>query len=114
MQQDVMARIMRDVFGDALVTAPVDARPEITTLPSPEDLRGRILLKAKSLYVSESTGIQEKAITVDTESSDTSASDAEFIHDVKVDLKEEMRKARNMDAVKGELSSSHFSEQMRY
>ena len=44
-QQVMIANIMSDVFGDALVKAPVEGRPRIEVLPSPEDLRGRILLK---------------------------------------------------------------------
>jgi hypothetical protein len=44
-QQDMIASIMREVFGDILVSAPVQGRPKVAVLPSPEDLRGRILLK---------------------------------------------------------------------
>jgi phosphatidylinositol-specific phospholipase C-like protein len=44
-QQDMIALIMREVFGESLVSAPVQDRPRITVLPSPEDLKGRILLK---------------------------------------------------------------------
>ncbi|SRR6266436_10303385 len=44
-QQDMIASIMHEVFGDSLVSAPVQGRPRITVLPSPEDLKGRILLK---------------------------------------------------------------------
>lgn len=44
-QQDMMVEIMKEVFGDALVRAPVDGRPKIQILPSPEELKGRILLK---------------------------------------------------------------------
>ena len=36
---------MYEVFGDSLVSAPVQDRPKISVLPSPEDLKGRILLK---------------------------------------------------------------------
>ncbi|RBR10173.1 uncharacterized protein FIESC28_09559 [Fusarium coffeatum] len=44
-QRDIMARIMVEVFGECLVTEPV---PEYTkTLPSPNQLRGKILLKVK-------------------------------------------------------------------
>jgi len=41
-QQNMIASIMQEVFGDILVSAPV---PKITVLPSPEALKGRILLK---------------------------------------------------------------------
>ena len=45
-QQAFIATIMSDVFGDALVKAPVDGRPKIETLPSPEDLKGRVLTQS--------------------------------------------------------------------
>ncbi|KAF9269068.1 PLC-like phosphodiesterase [Marasmius fiardii PR-910] len=50
-QQDMVVKTMQTVFGDALISAPVDGRPKIDCLPSPEDLRGKILLKAKNLFV---------------------------------------------------------------
>ena len=46
-QQSLIASIMSEVFGDALVKAPVDGRPPIEVLPSPEDLKGRVLLKVR-------------------------------------------------------------------
>ncbi|KAJ7700442.1 PLC-like phosphodiesterase [Mycena rosella] len=51
-QQDMVVDIMLSVFGDKLVRAPADGRPPIGALPSPHELRGTILLKAKNLYVS--------------------------------------------------------------
>ncbi|KAJ7023444.1 1-phosphatidylinositol-4,5-bisphosphate phosphodiesterase 1 [Mycena alexandri] len=51
-QQDMVVDIMMSVFGDKLIRAPVDGRPPIDELPSPHDLRGMIMLKAKNLYVS--------------------------------------------------------------
>ncbi|KAI0071890.1 PLC-like phosphodiesterase [Panus rudis PR-1116 ss-1] len=95
-QQAMIADIMMEVFGDALISAPVDGRPKIDVLPSPEDLKGRVLLKAKNLYVSEKEGIQEREVTVDTESSstETSASDS----DVREEVKHEWRKAREDQA----------------
>ena len=89
-QQDMIASIMQEVFGDSLVSAPVQGRPKVDVLPSPEDLKGRILLKvrlepcsaiyqpnpceqAKNLYVSENEEMQPNDLVVDTESSTTSA-----------------------------------------
>lgn len=43
--QDMIAEIMDAVFGEVLVKAPVYGRPMIERLPSPEDLKGRILFK---------------------------------------------------------------------
>ncbi|KAI0657617.1 1-phosphatidylinositol-4,5-bisphosphate phosphodiesterase 1 [Cubamyces menziesii] len=109
-QQEQLVAIMKEVFGEALVYAPVEGRPAIVDLPSPEDLKGRVLLKAKNLYVSEKQGLTEKELTVDTESSttDTSASDSDLGGEIKQewrnarehekelikDLKSEMKKAR--------------------
>ena len=92
----MIATIMHDVFGDALVSAPVDGRPKLDLLPSPEDLKGRVLLKAKNLYVTEKEGLQDKDVVVDTESSstETSASDT----DLKEEIKQEWRKARENEA----------------
>lgn len=50
-QQDMIVAIMTEVFGDTLVTAPIEGRPKIDQLPSPEDLKGRVLLKVRSLIV---------------------------------------------------------------
>lgn len=44
-QQDKMVEIMTSVFGEALIRAPVEGRPRIEVLPSPEDLKGKFLLK---------------------------------------------------------------------
>jgi phosphatidylinositol phospholipase C, delta len=48
-QQDMMVRIMDEVFGDTLVRAPVEGREQIERLPSPEELKGKVLLKVGSL-----------------------------------------------------------------
>lgn len=45
LQQDMMANIMREEFGEALISAPPEGRPKIDVLPSPEELKGCILLK---------------------------------------------------------------------
>jgi len=46
-QQDMIVSIMTEVFGDALVNAPVEGRPKLSQLPSPEDLKERFLLKVR-------------------------------------------------------------------
>lgn len=48
-QQRQMARIFKDVFGDKLLTEPVEQMAE--QLPSPTQLRGKIILKHKKLSV---------------------------------------------------------------
>uniref|UniRef100_A0A8C4HEX9 Phosphoinositide phospholipase C n=1 Tax=Dicentrarchus labrax TaxID=13489 RepID=A0A8C4HEX9_DICLA len=49
-QQRQMARIFRDVFGDKLLTDPVEQMAE--QLPSPTQLKGKIILKVLSVCVS--------------------------------------------------------------
>jgi phosphatidylinositol phospholipase C, delta len=44
-QQDMMVDIMKEVFGDSLICAPIDGQRKIEILPSPEDLKQKILLK---------------------------------------------------------------------
>lgn len=44
-QQRQMARIFRDVFGDKLLTEPVEQMAE--QLPSPTQLKGKIILKVQ-------------------------------------------------------------------
>ncbi|XP_036408122.1 1-phosphatidylinositol 4,5-bisphosphate phosphodiesterase delta-3-A-like [Megalops cyprinoides] len=45
-QQAVMARHLRTILGDKLLTKPLSSQP-LKNLPSPEDLKGRILVKGK-------------------------------------------------------------------
>ncbi|KAI0258582.1 1-phosphatidylinositol-4,5-bisphosphate phosphodiesterase 1 [Gloeopeniophorella convolvens] len=113
-QQEMMASIMHEVFGESLVSAPVDGRPKIEVLPSPEDLKGRVLLKAKNLYVSESEGMRPNAVSVDTESSSTSTestTDGEMLSewkhelsDIKHELKYEVK--HELSEIKEEFSKS--------
>jgi phosphatidylinositol phospholipase C delta len=44
-RQDMIADIMLAEFGDRLVRVPPNGMPKIEALPSPEDLKGKILLK---------------------------------------------------------------------
>ncbi|KAI0701985.1 PLC-like phosphodiesterase [Cytidiella melzeri] len=57
-QQAMIASIMSEVFGEALVKAPVDGRPRIENLPSPEELKGMVLLKV-NVYLSPPTDVRD-------------------------------------------------------
>jgi len=46
-QQERMVDIMTSIFGDSLIQAPVEGRPVLPHLPSPEDLKHKILLKVR-------------------------------------------------------------------
>ncbi|TRM67130.1 PLC-like phosphodiesterase [Schizophyllum amplum] len=80
-QQDMIVEIMNKTFGDKLIKAPVEGRPKVTVLPSPEDLKGKILLKAKNLYIAAQLEAIQAQRSVDEAkaltSSSTSSSDSE-------------------------------------
>ncbi|XP_031179848.1 1-phosphatidylinositol 4,5-bisphosphate phosphodiesterase delta-3-A-like isoform X1 [Sander lucioperca] len=69
-QQAVMARHLRSILGDKLLTKPLnDLDPH--SLPSPEDLKGKILVKGKKEHM-----VEERS----SSSSDLSSSDEEASH----------------------------------
>ncbi|KAF5375654.1 hypothetical protein D9615_009376 [Tricholomella constricta] len=76
--QDAIADIMKEVFGPALVQEPHQG--VIERLPSPEELKGRILLKTKDLYLMSrnDSGSMEGEYDTSAASSSTSDSDAVF------------------------------------
>jgi phosphatidylinositol phospholipase C, delta len=100
-QQETMAKIMNEVFGTAIVSAPVEGRARIEALPSPEDLKGKFLLKvhrsafspaledlihfqAKNVYVvAEQEALRGKDSVIDSESEEASAADSDAAQDVK-------------------------------
>jgi phosphatidylinositol phospholipase C, delta len=80
--QDAVAAILKEAFGDKLVSAPVDEDGMfLTRLPSPERLKGRILFKTKNLdlLVLDSSGQgSEFEDTSTTDPSSTSESEMAF------------------------------------
>lgn len=81
-QQTVMAGMLRDVLGDALLTEKlpdealhglcsggVVTKPAIPAgaLPSPEDLRGKILVKAKNILISSSASGERASLEADAD-----------------------------------------------
>ncbi|KAF7299231.1 Phosphoinositide phospholipase C [Mycena indigotica] len=78
-QQDMIVEIMSSVFGEKLMRAPIDGRPPLAELPSPEDLRGMILVKTKNLYLSSSDGtVSPTSIEISYTSADSTAEESEF------------------------------------
>ncbi|KAG2006759.1 1-phosphatidylinositol-4,5-bisphosphate phosphodiesterase 1 [Coprinopsis cinerea AmutBmut pab1-1] len=81
-QQEKMVDVMTEVWGDALIQAPVNGRPQLTHLPSPEDLKHKILLKAKNLYVVEQLAkakakrAEEKAAVLEADPSSESTNES--------------------------------------
>lgn len=73
-QQDVMAKILREKLGEMLLTEKLDKFGElkdgesiVETLPSPERLRGKVLIKTKNLYVAEEEKKKAEKAEIDAE-----------------------------------------------
>ncbi|KAM7401228.1 hypothetical protein PAMA_005424 [Pampus argenteus] len=65
-QQEVMARHMSSILGSALITSPLgDGMP--TNFPSPEELKGKFLIKGKRLNKLEASFATEAAAADDTD-----------------------------------------------
>ncbi|PFH48424.1 hypothetical protein AMATHDRAFT_65546 [Amanita thiersii Skay4041] len=79
-QQDMIAEIMKEVFGDALVRMPATGKPKMTVLPSPEELKGRILLKTKDLTITTRQDSTDSDVFTET-SGTSSASDSEVLQE---------------------------------
>ncbi|KAJ2917966.1 hypothetical protein MD484_g2466, partial [Candolleomyces efflorescens] len=78
-QQDMIAEIMVSVFGDSLVREPPEGPLKIEALPSPEELKGKIMLKTKNLLLAASTEQSDSdASSTDPSASSASASETEF------------------------------------
>ncbi|KAI6042247.1 PLC-like phosphodiesterase [Pisolithus marmoratus] len=92
-EQNMLVAIMHDVFREALVSAPIGEHPKTDKLPSLEELKGKVLLKAKNLYVSEGERVRTKEVVLDTESSSTETSTSDS--DIAQEAEGELRRFKN-------------------
>jgi len=110
-QQDLIAEIMIEVFGDALVRVPPEdasTRIRIEELPSPENLKGRIMFKTKNLEIGGADADNDTGYTPDQ----YSASDSDMLDTLQdapastsaTQLKQSRRQS---DQIKGEIDI-HF------
>ncbi|XP_051902057.1 1-phosphatidylinositol 4,5-bisphosphate phosphodiesterase delta-1-like [Hippocampus zosterae] len=75
-QQEVMARHMSSILGSALVTSPLgDGIP--ANFPSPEELKGKFLIKGKSLNKLQATFAPDAAAADESEVTEEEESDDE-------------------------------------
>ncbi|KAF8937226.1 Phospholipase C [Haplosporangium gracile] len=102
-QQDIMANIMRTKLGSWLVVAPLDS--ENVTLPSPDDLQFKILIKSKVLP-SDATS-QEFSTDTESESERESESDSESVKKPKTKSKK-VRIAQALSNITIYCQSRHF------
>ncbi|KAF9145806.1 Phospholipase C [Linnemannia schmuckeri] len=102
-QQDIMANIMRTKLGSWLVVAPLDS--ENVTLPSPDDLQFKILIKSKVLPPDATS--QEFSTDTESESERESESDSESVKKPKTKSKK-VRIARALSNITIYCQSRHF------
>ncbi|KAJ1301294.1 hypothetical protein OPQ81_003698 [Rhizoctonia solani] len=72
-QQAMVAQIFKEEFGNALVTSRLDGSTdleELESLPSPEELKGRVLLKFKNALLSE-VEVEGEVVETDEGTTDT-------------------------------------------
>nr|WIM36370.1 Ca2+ channel protein Plc [Pleurotus ostreatus] len=83
-QQDMMANIMLEEFGDSLIRMPPDGLPKLEHLPSPEELKGKVMLKTKNLNLANHGSLGDGDFSeVDTSYSSLSASESDvFLSDI--------------------------------
>ncbi|KJA21323.1 hypothetical protein HYPSUDRAFT_67845 [Hypholoma sublateritium FD-334 SS-4] len=124
-QQDTIVDIMTEIFGDSMIQAPLEGRPKIEKLPSPDALRHKFLLKAKNLYVTEQLAAaqaaklaaktaEQKAVAIAAEPSSSESSDNEaevILKEGITDLKKTWKKLRGKesDAPAGEPHKAKMS-----
>ncbi|GJJ14667.1 hypothetical protein Clacol_008933 [Clathrus columnatus] len=106
-QQDMIAEIMKETFGDALVTKRLEEISDKETLPSPEQLKGRVLLKAKNLNLLVNTAGEIKEtknvydVTSESSTDEWDAAKAERMvkveaKELKSEIEQSLNRARNV------------------
>lgn len=105
-QQDKLADILRSTLGKALVDSPLFGEtinehlagaPTVDTLPSPENLKYRILIKAKNLWViKQSTNPGESLLEASEDSSSSAGSSDSDIKKGKLSLSGTVRRVHRI------------------
>ncbi|KAG0265086.1 Phospholipase C [Mortierella polycephala] len=104
-QQEIMAGIMRNKLGSWLVVTPLDF--EHTNLPSPDDLKFKILIKSKVLP--PDTQAQEYSTDTESESERESETDSDGVRIKKPKTKsKKVRIARALSDISIYCQSRHF------
>ena len=110
-QQDLIAEIMIEVFGDALVRVPpedISTKIKIEELPSPENLKGRIMFKTKNPEEVGGTDAENDSYTPDQYSaSDSDVFDASQDSSASMSVTQLKQSRRQSDQIKGEIDT-HF------
>ncbi|XP_072541725.1 1-phosphatidylinositol 4,5-bisphosphate phosphodiesterase delta-4 [Salminus brasiliensis] len=70
-QQKVMAQLLKDILGDMLLKSTVDGK--VSVLPSPEDLKGKVLVKGKKIGGLEESMDADNPVSGEVSDEDDSA-----------------------------------------
>ncbi|CAJ1071592.1 -phosphatidylinositol 4%2C5-bisphosphate phosphodiesterase delta-1-like isoform X4 [Xyrichtys novacula] len=107
-QQEVMAKHMSTILGSALVTSPLgEGMP--SGFPSPEELRGKFLIKGKRLNKLEAMFAPEAAAADDTDVTEEDESDEEEEEEEeKRETKKKLKMAKSLSDMVIYCKSVHF------
>ncbi|XP_074545481.1 1-phosphatidylinositol 4,5-bisphosphate phosphodiesterase delta-1-like isoform X2 [Halichoeres trimaculatus] len=106
-QQEVMAQHMSSILGSALVTSPLgEGMP--TEFPSPEELRGKFLIKGKRLNKLEATFAPEEAAAEDTDVTEEEESNDEEKEEEQSKTKKKLKLAKSLSNMVIYCKSVHF------
>ncbi|XP_034559312.1 1-phosphatidylinositol 4,5-bisphosphate phosphodiesterase delta-1-like isoform X4 [Notolabrus celidotus] len=109
-QQEVMAQHMSSILGSALITSPLDDSMP-TEFPSPEELRGKFLIKGKRLNKLEATFAPEAAAADDTdvtEEEESNDEEKEEEEEEKSQMKKKLKLAKSLSDMVIYCKSVHF------
>ncbi|XP_038047120.1 1-phosphatidylinositol 4,5-bisphosphate phosphodiesterase delta-4-like isoform X2 [Patiria miniata] len=109
-QQKVMAHHIKATFGDKIYMK--DITSEQTVLPSPEDLKGKVLVKNKKLpapAAAETTQEDDGDVSDEDEAAELESNDPEFQEELaKKDKKSKLKLAREISNLVNVCKSVHF------
>ncbi|XP_035286372.1 1-phosphatidylinositol 4,5-bisphosphate phosphodiesterase delta-1-like isoform X1 [Anguilla anguilla] len=107
-QQKLMAQHMTSILGSALVTAPLGEEMP-TDFPSPEDLKGRFLIKGKRLNKLDAFYTTENNVEDESVSEDDEAAEAEGNEEKKPKKKTKLKLAKELSDIVIYCKSVHFN-----
>uniref|UniRef100_A0A8C8ISV5 Phosphoinositide phospholipase C n=1 Tax=Oncorhynchus tshawytscha TaxID=74940 RepID=A0A8C8ISV5_ONCTS len=109
-QQKLMAKHMISILGSALLTSPLEDQMP-TAFPSPQDLKGRFIIKGKRLnkldavFSNTSPGVEEDCVSEEDEAAETSNSKT----DTNGQKKSKIKLAKQLSDLVIYCKSVHFS-----
>ncbi|XP_064875277.1 1-phosphatidylinositol 4,5-bisphosphate phosphodiesterase delta-1-like [Oncorhynchus nerka] len=113
-QQKLMAKHMISILGSALLTSPLEDQMP-TAFPSPQDLKGRFIIKGKRLnkldavFSNTSPGVEEDCVSEEDEAAETSNSKTDTNGQKAKAKKSKIKLAKQLSDLVIYCKSVHFS-----